>query len=192
MTVCKILFRGKSLKEPIEKLLICLEDLSKNPFVVTWKIDGNVIESPNFMDAMLTFGSKSGGGEESLKAKYTKLLSSISDRTKTVELNFKISQDPPFSLVNNIHHIYRQKGLEFSEIAYHGHKGKYGYQKFLQDGTIVTDSHSREEEMTADPVDVLGLPVAVEGLDLNSSSTFVEHIPNGKFAEFLKRHGMNF
>lgn len=192
MTVCKILFKGKSLKEPIEKLLICLEEISKNPFVVTWKIDGVIVDAPNDLDMMLSFGPSKSSKEESTKAKYAKLLGAIKVETTIVELNFKISQDPPFSLVNNIHHIFRQKGLKTSEIVYHSHKGCYGYQKFLEDGTIVTDSRSREEEMTTDSVDLYGLPVSLEGIDLNSSSTFIESVPNGKFAEFLKEHGMQY
>jgi hypothetical protein len=192
MTVCKIVLRGKSLKKPVEKLLLCLKDLSKNPFFVTWTIDGKEVDVSNELDLMAALKPPSGKKDESLLSKYANVLKNVTDLTRVVELRFKIPYEPPFGLINTIHQIHRTKGLDTSEIIYHGHKGCYGYQKFLQDGTVVVDSKSREMDMTTDQVDNLGLPVAMEGLDLNSSSTFIESVPKGEFADFLKEHGMDY
>lgn len=187
MTVCKIILVGSNLKPACEKLLVCLRELSKNPFSVTWVIDGVSLETTGDLD--LSFGI---GKDTSLLTKYATVIEKILPSTKKLELTFKIPKEPPFDLVGNIHMLFRTKGLETLEMIYHSHKNQYGYQRYLQDGKIETNKKSRDRREEVDEVDRLGLPVSMEGLDLNTSSTFVEKIPKGEFANFLKEHGMDY
>jgi hypothetical protein len=41
-------------------------------------------------------------------------------------------------------------------------------------------------------VDNRGLPVIIDGLDLNTSSTFLERVPKGDFFNFLKEHELEY
>jgi len=195
MTVCKIVLRGENLRKPCEKILLCFKDLSKNPFLVTWVIDGKKVDLMSDLDLVMIKPKLPPGEkpqEKSLLDTYRGTLEKISPKVGEVALLFKIPQEPPFALVGNVHTLFRLKGVQECELIYHSHKNQYGYQKYLKNGEVVVSKKTRDREAEVDEVDRDGLPVSVEGLDINSSSTFVEKIPKGEFADFLEKYGMEY
>lgn len=198
MTVCKVILYGKNLRKPVEKILKCLRELTKNPFSIEWTIDSKKVDFVPDLDLTLFKPKKSGvlpgvaPPSVPIKEKYKTILENIKDSVSEVSLRFKIPNEPPFSLIGNVQQVYRVQGLDLVELVYHSWGGKYGYQKYLKDGTLEVSEKSREQEESMDCVDGKGLPVIIGGLDLNTSSTFLERIPKGDFADFLKEHDLEY
>lgn len=192
MTVCKIIFHGTNLQSPIERLIKCFHELSKTPFAVKWSIDGIFIESASDPDLDLDILLSSTPDEKSSLTKHSFVLSLAEAAKESVGCIFQISGEPPFSLINHIHHIHRHSGLQKSELIYHSYRGVYGCHRIDQEGNIDRNEEIREEGNDVDQIGPDGRKAKLEQWDLDSSATFREKVPKGKFAKFLSDYGFEY
>jgi len=189
MTVCKIVLKGHSLRPPTEKLIKCFHEMSKNPFGTTWTIDGHLIEGS--VDLLMI--GLSPNNEKSSLENNGFVLDHITPSAKIVTATFQIPNDPPFELINNVHRTFASKGLSEIQLIYHGYRGKFGLHRVAADGTVDASQRDREEASSTNQINVKnGQKATIGTLDLDSSATFVQKVPKGEFADFLKEHGFEY
>lgn len=195
MVTCKIVFHGSNLRNPVERLIKCFHEISKTPFTVKWVIDGDVIDSAVDTDLDLDLDLALSGGvsnEMSNLEKHSFVLILAETALRNVGCIFHCPGEPPFALVNHIHHIHRQLGLTKTELIYHSYRNTYGCHRIDQDGIIDRNDSIRDEGRDFNQVDTQGRLTAIGTLDLDSSATFVEKVPKGAFAKFLSEHGFEY
>lgn len=193
MVTCKILFHGSNLRGPVERLIKCFHEISKTPFTVKWMIDGTHIDSA--VDTELDLDLALAGNivsESSSLEKHSFVLDLASSANASVGCIFHTQCEPPFSLLNHIHHIHRHNGLVKSELIYHSYRNTYGCHRVDSEGIIDRTSEVRDEGRDFNQVDSQGKLTAIGTLDLDSSATFMEKVPKGAFAKFLLEHNFEY
>ena len=183
MPFCKITFVGDSLHKPIRNLLLCMEEVSKNPFPINWIVDGIPIDVENDLADLFAKQKE----EESLINRYSTILEKIKGSGSKVVIGMKIAKSPPFELLRNLQQLYKDKGLESIRIAFHSHQGKYGIEEYLANGDVISNISLRESVMAVEEVDNMGLP-----LEYATFATFVEKLPQGNFSDFLKKYDLEY
>jgi hypothetical protein len=184
MPFCKITFVGNSLHKPIRNLLLCMEEVSKNPFPINWAVDDVLVDVENDLADLFAKQKE----EESLINRYSTILEKIKGSSGSkVVIDMKIVKSPPFELLRNLQQLYKDKGLESIRIVFHSHQGKYGIEEYLANGDVISKISLRESVMAIEEVDKMGLP-----LEYATSATFVEKLPQGNFSDFLKKYDLEY